>query len=69
MPLEYEMMEGPIDEMPDVESPGCLRNLEFGWSFHNPACDIQSQGLADSGQGTSEGHATRGVADQTPESL
>jgi len=36
-------MEEPIDEMPDVESAGELRNLDFGWSFQNPACDIQSQ--------------------------
>jgi len=43
MPLEYEMMEEPIDEIPDVESAGELRNLDFGWSFQNPACDIQSQ--------------------------
>lgn len=43
MPLEYEMMKEPIDEIPDVKSPGGLRNLDFGWSFHNPACDIQSQ--------------------------
>ena len=43
MPLEYEMMEEPIDEIPDVESPGCLRNLDFGWSFQNPARDVQSQ--------------------------
>jgi hypothetical protein len=21
----------------------CLRNLEFGWAFQDPACDIQSQ--------------------------
>jgi hypothetical protein len=43
MPLEYEMMEEPIDEIVDVESAGELRNLDFGWSFQNPACDIQSQ--------------------------
>jgi hypothetical protein len=43
MPLEYEMMEEPIDEIPDVGSAGELRNLDFGWSFQNPACDIQSQ--------------------------
>ncbi len=43
MPLEYEMMEEPIDEIPDVESPGDLRNLDFGWSFETPACNIQSQ--------------------------
>jgi len=37
------MMEEPIDEIPDVKSPGCLRNLDFGWPFQNPACDVQSQ--------------------------
>ena len=30
MPLEYEMMEEPIDEIPEVKSPGGLRNLDFG---------------------------------------
>ena len=47
MPLEYEMMEEPIDEIPDVESAGELRNLDFGWSFQTlPATSShRSRGL------------------------
>jgi len=66
MPLVYEMMEGPIDEIPDVESPGCLRNLDFRIVLPKPCPRCPVTGLVDSGQKTSEGHATRGVADQTP---
>ncbi len=69
MPLEYEMMEEPIDEIPDVESPGCLRSLDFGWPFQKPCPRRPVTGLVDSGQKTSEGHATHGVADQTPVGL
>jgi len=67
--LEYEMMEEPIDEIPDVESPGCLRNLDFGWPFQNPARDVQSQVSWTLVKRPSEGHATHGVADQTPVGL
>ena len=69
MPLEYEMMEGPIDEIPDVESPGCLRNLDFRMVLPKPCPRRPVTGLVDSGQKTSEGHATHGVADQTPVGL
>ena len=66
MPLEYEMMEEPIDEIPDVESPGCLRNLDFRMVLPKPCPRRPVTGLVDSSQKTSEGHATHGVADQTP---
>lgn len=36
-------MEEPIDEIPDVESPGCLRNLDFRMVFPKPCRDVQSQ--------------------------
>jgi hypothetical protein len=47
----------------------CLRNLEFGWSVPKSSLRHLVTGLADSGQGTSGGHATRSVADQTPVSF
>jgi len=63
------MMEEPIDKIPDVESPECLLNLDFGWSFQNPACDVQSQVSRTLVKGPREGHATHGIADQTPVAL
>jgi hypothetical protein len=69
MPLEYEIMEEPIDEIPDVKSPVGLRNLDFGWFFQNPACNIQSQVSWTLVKGPPGGHATRGIADQTPVTL
>jgi len=62
-------MEEPIDEIPDVGSPGCLRNLDFRMVLPKPCPRLPVTGLVDSGQKTSEGHATHGVADQTPVEL
>ena len=57
-------MEEPIDEIPDVKSPGCLRNLDFRMVLPKPCPRRPVTGLVDSGQQTSEGHATHGVTDQ-----
>lgn len=57
-------MEELIDEIPDVKSPGCLRNLDFRMVLPKPCPRRPVTGLVDSGQKTSEGHATHGVADQ-----
>jgi len=48
MPLEYEMMEEPINEIPDVKSPGCLRNLDFRMVLPKPCPRRPVTGLVDS---------------------
>ena len=69
MPLEYEMMEEPIDEIPDVESPGLPSQSRLRMALPKPCPRRPVTGLVDSGQTTSEGHATHGIADQTPVGL
>ena len=59
------MMEEPIDEIPDVESPGLPSQSRLRIALPKSCLRRPVTGLVDSGQKTSEGHATHGIADQT----